>query len=830
MVFKIIQLFDDSSDDDTETILLDLLERSSTHLDFIRKYRCSFVFWSQKEGSDNDSSSAGQLNIIRDKIKSIFLDIVGDPMTMCTLCIGQFWAPVTINERRLLSTSGQPFIIPVLDKGSAIYRLDSEKYEYDIDVNKLEIEGDPKIKSGGPATTFLRRLPNADHHPESESCFRLNFCIMLPICFPSDQIDCVGVLGLTFQHEFDSIGWNPVLDVLKAIQKVGLDICNVHQHIPYEIINGLRPAKDKITHALEIVCKSHNLGLAQVWGAFEDKSHVPLSTNLEDTQRILGLKLTGYIHNVFRFDEFHILETYKCICDVLPLERTSKKHVLKTFQDFKPRYIYAIRDDDMLLKSKYLHGRYCAFAICLRSLETRDFNYLFEFIWPNYSEDSRRDVFLEAILLTIKKCLPSFKFASGAEIGDDLEVVEIGCNKEGQNTSLKIFQGKQPIVVDNIMAPSRVTCQTTSKVLPSEDMDNQDVICVTNPPQNPKVNHKTAKIFLTREVVENQFGKTMNEAAHNLKGNDNLQSYLLIINLNGRYCAFVICLRSLETRDFNYSFEFIWPNYSEDSRCDVFLEAILLTIKRCLPSFKFASGAEIGDQLEVVEVGCYKEGQNTCFKIFQGKQPIVVDNIMSPSKLVTCQTTSKVVPSKGMDNQCSDVICVTNPTQNPKVNQKTAKIFLTREVIEKQFGKTMNEAAHNLKDWPGPNSLKRKANDSCTTQIDTNEANATTQDPLPANINKKIMFIKAENADDMIKFNMPVSQATFASVEKTIGVKFKLCVGTFKLKYLDEDGDWILLTSDEEMNDCIHSLRKSDQILVRLRVLPTQEPISCSCG
>ncbi|KAD5507439.1 hypothetical protein E3N88_15142 [Mikania micrantha] len=549
------------------------------------------------------------LNAIHDKIKSAFLDIVCDPMTMSTLCIGQFWAPVTINDRRLLSTSGQPFVIPVLTKESAMYRLHSEKHQYDIDVNNLQIEGegDPNIRSGGPAITFLRRLPNADHLPESESCFRLNFCIMLPICFPSDQSDCIGVLGLTFQYESYRMGWHLVPDVLKAIKKVGLDICKVQQHIPYEV-------------------------------------------------------------------------RYNSFCDVFPLERTSKQHVLKTFQDFKLRYISVIRDDDLLLKWEDLDGSFCAFAICLRSLETRDFNYSFEFIWPNYSEDSRCDVFLEAILLTIKRCLPSFKFASGAEIGDDLEVVEVSCYKEGQNTSFKIFQGKQSIVADNIMEPSKVTCKTTSKVVPSKDMNNQwsDVICVTNPTQNPKVNKKTAKIFLTREVIEKQFGKTMNEAAHNLKGNDNLQLCLLII-------------------------------------------VSLSTLKR---------------------------------------------------------------------------------------NRKVLGIL----------------------EWPGPNLRKRKANDSCTIQINTNEANVTTQDSLTVNINKDIVFIKAENEDDMIKFNLPVSQAKFLIVKKTIGEKFKLCDRTFKLKYLDEDGDWILLTSDVEMNDCIHSLRKSDRILVRLRVLPAQEPVSYPSG
>ncbi|KAL8197896.1 hypothetical protein R6Q57_030112 [Mikania cordata] len=209
---------------------------------------------------------------------------------------------------------------------------------------------------------------------------------------------------------------------------------------------------------------------------------------------------------------------------------------------------------------------------------------------------------------------------------------------------------------------------------------------------------------------------------------------------------------------------------------------------------------------------------------------------MTPS-IVTCETTSKVLPPEDIENQLLDVIFVTNPTQKPKANHKTAKKNLTREDIEKQFGKTMKEAAHHLElslstlkrnckdlgilEWQGPNLLKRKANDSCSIQINTNEASVTTQEPSTVNINKNIMFIKADYADDMIRFDLHVSQATFATVEKTIGVKFKLNVGTFKLNYLDEDGDWILLSSDEEMKYCIRSSRKSDRIVVKLRVQPS---------
>ncbi|KAL8256109.1 hypothetical protein R6Q59_031176 [Mikania micrantha] len=638
-------LQNDSSSYGIEKILWDLLERSSTHLHFNKKYGSSFVFWSQNEGSEIDSSSADQLNTVHHKIKSAFCNMTNPG----ELCIVQFWAPVTINDRRLLSTSGQPFVINKLTMESAMYRLHSEKYEYDIDVNKDEIEVDPKIRSGGPASAFLNRLLCMSPLLESEKCFGWKYRIMIPICYPSDQSDCIGVIEITLKHASFLTGYF-VLDALKEVHKVDLDIHKVRQNIPYETINGLK-------HASEIVCKSHNLGLAQVWVSFEDKTHVRLSSCLEDTRKILGLNLTGYLYNVFPKD-FYLLEWYYTLCQVFPLESTSEEHVLVAFQDFKPRYIYAIHDDEFLFQWEELDRSCCAFTICLKSLETGNFTFLFQFIWPSPPEDSRCDVLLEAILLTIKRCLPSFKFASGAKIGDELDAIDVGCPKEGQNTSFKLFQGKQSLVVGNIMTPSIVTCETTSKVLPPEDIENQllDVIFVTNPTQKP---NKTAKKILTREVIEKQFGKTMKEAAHHLK-------------------------------------------------------VSLSTLKR----------------------------------------------------------------------NCKDL---------------------------------------GILEWRGPNLLKRKANDSCSIQINTNEANVTTQEPSTVNINKNIMFIKADYADNLIRFDLHVSQATFETVEKTIGVKFKLNVGTFKLNYLDEDGDWVLLSSDEEMKYCIRSSRKSDRIVVKLRVQPSQQ-------
>ncbi|MFS7913679.1 hypothetical protein Hanom_Chr02g00144501 [Helianthus anomalus] len=74
----------------------------------------------------------------------------------------QFWAPVTIDSKRLLSTSDQPFVVRPLYNDFAQYRLLSEKYKYNINANKLRIEPDHMILSGGPATAFLNCRTSID--------------------------------------------------------------------------------------------------------------------------------------------------------------------------------------------------------------------------------------------------------------------------------------------------------------------------------------------------------------------------------------------------------------------------------------------------------------------------------------------------------------------------------------------------------------------------------------------------------------------------------------------------------------------------------------------
>ncbi|KAL4592737.1 hypothetical protein LXL04_005741 [Taraxacum kok-saghyz] len=294
---------------------------------------------------------------------------------------------------------------------------------------------------------------------------------------------------------------------------------------------------------------------------------------------------------------------------------------------------------------------------------------------------------------------------------------------------------------------------------------------------------------------------------------------LFPITVTERSC-FVIYLRSTETGNLDYVLEFLWignRNYI------ILLESLILTLKKCLPNFKFASGSEFGDELHVLDFKFASRGQLTgyqlsvqdfsCasddvysfskkqieyFKIFEGKksspQPTVLEK---ERRIVVAQDF--IVPS---ESKC-------------KITEKPSL-----EDIKQQFGSTMKQAAknlnvsvstlkrkckvHGISEWQGPNFVNKKESELYDIRSGRKvEDNEVIQGPR--GIDGDTLTIKAEYEDDMIKFHLPISLSTFEAVEKEIGKRFKLKVTTYKLKYLDEDKEWILMTCDQDMTDCIKS-------------------------
>lgn len=63
------------------------------------------------------------------------------------------------------------------------------------------------------------------------------------------------------------------------------------------------------------------------------------------------------------------------------------------------------------------------------------------------------------------------------------------------------------------------------------------------------------------------------------------------------------------------------------------------------------------------------------------------------------------------------------------------------------------------------------------------------------------MMIKVKYGEDIIKFEL-CAPLGLTKLTKEVATRLNLEIGTFKLKYEDEDGDEILLTNDVDLQLC----------------------------
>ncbi|PWA78344.1 NIN-like protein [Artemisia annua] len=381
--------------------------------------------------------------VIQEKIKCAFMNA----SWLHTRWLIQFWAPVSIGGRQLLTSFRQPVALsnhgdPLLQK----YRLLSQRYAYSIDDHVNQEEDNPMIiLIGGPVAAafhnnFLEVVLEANHleNPLVHSALecKLASSLFIPVfyCHPSSEMknaSCVGVIECsTISTGSDLVR---VLNELKnALERVGLNMFHVQKCRPYKTIRSLKHARDEIEEALAIVCQSHNLILAQVWIPYENESHDHVSSSLRDTQmeQTTAVKLIG-CHTVFDDGDFlSSITPYHDTCDMFPL-KMGEGLVGKTLQTYETHFcrnIGKLSDNRLLMLSlSPATNNVSCLTICLKSNHTGNLDYGFELLWH---QSRNYHILLPSLLITLKRFLPSFTFACGAKLGDEFSFLAVD-NSEG---------------------------------------------------------------------------------------------------------------------------------------------------------------------------------------------------------------------------------------------------------------------------------------------------------------------------------------------------------------------------------------------------------------
>lgn len=84
-------------------------------------------------------------------------------------------------------------------------------------------------------------------------------------------------------------------------------------------------------------------------------------------------------------------------------------------------------------------------------------------------------------------------------------------------------------------------------------------------------------------------------------------------------------------------------------------------------------------------------------------------------------------------------------------------------------------------------------------------------------VNDVSITVKAIYKDDMIKFSFSLFEKK-KDLEEKVAKRLNLPLGSFKIKYLDEDNDWILATCDEDLHSSIKALKSLGKTTILMLV------------
>ncbi|XXG90057.1 hypothetical protein AAC387_Pa12g1911 [Persea americana] len=89
--------------------------------------------------------------------------------------------------------------------------------------------------------------------------------------------------------------------------------------------------------------------------------------------------------------------------------------------------------------------------------------------------------------------------------------------------------------------------------------------------------------------------------------------------------------------------------------------------------------------------------------------------------------------------------------------------------------------------------------------------------------------IKASYKEDIIRFRLLIT-STVLELKMEVSKRLKLEVGTFDIKYLDDDNEWVLLACDADLQECMDISRSSGGHVIRLLVHDLVPNFGSSCG
>ncbi|KAL9246636.1 hypothetical protein vseg_020147 [Gypsophila vaccaria] len=802
--------------------------------------------------------------------------------------LAQVWAPVRSGNRYVLTTSGQPFVLGPHSNGLNQYRTVSLMYMFAVDRETDVTLGLPgrvfrhKLPEWTPNVQYYssKEYPRVDHAKH----YNVKGTLALPVFEPSGQ-SCVGVLELIMTSQ--KINYAPEVDkVCKALEAVNLRSSEILDHPNIQICNeGRQNALAEILEVLTEVCETYKLPLAQTWIPCRHRSVLAYGGGLKKSCSSFDGSCMGRVCMSTTDAAFYIVDA-----PILGFREACAEHHLQKGQGvagraFSSHGLSFCRDISQFCKIDYPLVHYArmfrlrgSFAICLRSKHTGDDDYVLEFFLPSTITDSAEQLgLLDSILATMKQDIQNLMVASGHTLEDErkhMEIIEVSMDYDHDlqiesNLSIKpsAMNGVLPLAKD-----SRSQLMVEADALNGAMNDivangSHNAISPTGKKETKKTSERKrgkAEKQISLEVLQQYFAGSLKDAAKSLG----------------------VCPTTMKRICRQHGIS-RWPSrkINKVNRSLTKLKRVIESVQGADGTFSLTSLAQPSLPVPVGSISWPAGVNGSCQQLSPTSQPTDVPDERSEMQphepRIDGQTNSRAssreervneqngFASKGgsgsTGTSTSHGSCHGSPgTESNPPNGNFVQSF--HEQVGNSSGLMFRQngaysipnalfATHShetfgamlLEDAGSSKDLRNICSSGVDVNVDESTPEAGWMNPsCPSPSSKvgtsafgmtsrfsvkqdmKTVTIKATFREDIIRFRFSLA-SNIVELREEVAKRLKLEVGTFELKYLDDDHEWVLIACDSDLQECLDVSRSSGSDMIRLLVHDIMGNLGSSC-
>lgn len=756
----------------------------------------------------------------------------------------QIWVPIKEGGRHFLTTFGQPFSLDPSCQRLWNYRNVSVKYQFPA-------EEDSKENVGLPGRVFLEMLPewtpdvryfSSDEYPRIDHARRndVHGTLALPV-FERGRQACLGVVEvvlttqkLNYHFELESI-----CNALQAVNLRSSEVASVPRLMASN--NSYQVALPEILEVLRAVCETHGLPLAQTWVPCMQQGKKGSRHSDENYINCVStLDIACYVKDPHMWD-FH--------------EACSEHHLFRgqgvTGKAFTTNQPCFSSDITTFCKTKYplshyaqIFGLRAAVAIRLRSIYTGSADYVLEFFLPLECLDKEEQkMMLNSLSMFIKQVCQCLRVVTDEELdGESVSIIPSG-EVTGYSASdhKSSLEGKQL---------SYIQAQLKGKLpilLPSQPLDCQEerdgLYVRSHWDQAEGVKH-TEEIFMefkshqdsVKEGVTNgdsSFGKhsVSNSGKVTVKRHTKREKNITLQVLRQYFAGSLkdaaksigVCPTTLKRICRQHGIT-RWPSRK--------IKKVGHSLKKLQVVIDSVQGVDGTFQLS----SFYANFPHAYGSDLMSPKPSGSSAVSTPKKTADHPLSSNLhsegvfsihaASSKSPSSSCSQtssssLCCSTGSKKHGNACQ--LKVSEDPSMAEKECGalkRAYSEAILNelTKDEEKPPARS-------LSHISLNEHPSLDTSLFPMVNNRfhiprdgNCFRVKVMYGDEKVRFSMHPSWG-LQDLREEVANRFNIDdVNVFDLKYLDDDSEWVLLTCDEDLQECRDIYKLSGGCAIKLSV------------